>query len=462
MHEPKQRTMPKPKPRASKRRSYGFLVFLLVFILLASGGIFAGAMYLWDYLESFEISRPEHIIDHISENIDHDFWRRSAEIALYRRLTPFETDTSLALEPHLSQILDVQYSIRHRPEESTDDLLVYTIRAGASDIGIVRFKPMEEAGHGFFIWGVDSMEMLDSFLDPFSRSITITASQNAQVELNGLIITDDYLIDCEFEHGKTYRINNLYGEVFVKVIEFDGQIPEALFAQHDEFYFPITIPFDVSYNFIVPYGGIVYVDGERISADNITDTIVSSTIFRGIVDQTQVPEILLNRYEFGFNYLYVEPVITVTDAQGAPLESFISDNGDMIYKEEYSESLKESYAETAVNFMRAYVRFSSNVGGEPSSNLASLGNYMLRTSTLFRHLQSAVTTRTWTQISQVTYHEIEADNFRQYGENYFTCEVSYSLTQRGAVETVDIDMRYEVLFVLSGGRWLVVNVLAID
>jgi len=426
------------------------------------GGICAGAFYLWDYLESFEISRPEHIIEHISANIDYDFWQRSAEAALAPRLTYFENDVFSALEPHLPGILDVHYSIRLRPEESTDELLVYTVRAGASDIGIVRFTPMEEAGHGFFVWGVDSMEMLDSFLDPFSRSITVTASQNASVELNGIPVTGEYIIECEYEYGTTYQIDNLYGAVDVTVIEFDGQRPEPVFAQDDEYYFPITIPFSVDHNFIVPYGALVYAGGELVSADNITDSQIIPSIFRGIVEQADNPDIASSRYEFGFSEIYTGPVITVTNAQGIKLESFINDDGDIVYKEEYSEALKAAHADTAEAFIRAYVNFSSNTGGGPASNLAVLGNYMQRNSTLFRHLQNAVTTRTWTQISQVTFHEIKADNFKQYGDSLFTCEVFYSLTQRGAADTVDIEMLYEILFTLSGDGWYVVNVLAVD
>jgi len=445
-----------------RRRTYGFLVFCLVFTLLVLAGIYVGATYLWDYLESYEISRPEHIIDQMSENINLDFWREAAENALTSRLTHFEPDAKKALEPHLSYILDVRYSIRFRPEESTDELLVYTVRAGASDIGIVSFTPMEEAGHGLFIWGVSSMEFLESFLDPFSRSITITASQNAMVEVNEIPVTGEFRIPCEYEYGVTYQIDNLYGEVSVAVIDSDGQRPEALFAQYNEFYFPIIQPISASFNFIVPYGAIVYADGERVSPDNIKETIVMTSIFKGIVDQSQVPGIAHARYIFGYEDIYEEPVITVTDSQGTQLESYENDDGDLIYKEEYSETLKAANAETAEDFMRAYVRFSSNVGGDPSSNLSALGNYMQRSSALYRHLQAAVATRTWNRISQVTFHEVTADKFKQYGDNYLSCEVYYNLTQRGHVDTVDVEMRHEVLFVRSNGRWLVVNVLAIE
>jgi len=445
-----------------RRRTYGFLVFCLVFTLLVFAGIYVGATYLWGYLEAYEISRPEHIIDHMSENIDLEFWREAVEKALEPRLTIFETDAAKALEPHLSHILDVRYSIRFRPEESTDELLVYTVRAGASDIGVVRFTPMEEAGHGLYIWGINSMELLESFIDPFSRSITITASQNAQVEVNGIPVSDDFRIPCEYEYGVTYQIENLYGEVTVIVIDQDGQRPEALFAQYDEYYFPITQPISVSFNFIVPYGAVVYADGERISADNITESIIMTSIFKGIVEQSQVPEAAYARYVFRIEEIYEEPVITVTDSQGTELESYENDDGDLIYKEEFSEALRAANAETAEDFMRAYVRFSSNVGGEPSSNLNALGNYMQRSSALYRHLQAAVATRTWNRISQVTFHEVTADKFKQYCDNYLTCEVYYNLTQRGHVDTVDLEMRHEVLFIRSGGKWLVINVLAIE
>ena len=451
------------EPRTPGRRKYGFFAFLLVFALLVLCGICAGAFYLWDYLESFEASRPEHIIEQMSENIDYDFWRESVENALIPRLTHFEADVSSALEPHLPYITDVRYTIRQRPEDSKDDLLVYTVRAGASDIGIVRLSPTEEAGHGFYIWGVESLELLESFLDSFSRSITITASQNARVEVNGIAVSGEYLIECGYEHGSTYQIHDLYGDAEVTVIEFDGQKPDAVYAQYDEYYFPITIPFSVSYNIVVPFGALVYADGERVSAENITDSQIIPTIFRGAADQAQNPYIASSRYEFGFSNVYIEPLITVTDAQGAVLGAFEADDGVLVYREDYSESLKAIHAATAENFIREYVRFSSNVGGNPGSNLAALSTYMQRNSALYRHLQNAVSTRTWTRVSQqVIFHELEADNFRQYGDNYFTCEVYCNLTQRGHVETVDLEMRHEILFVNSDGRWLVANIIAID
>jgi len=471
--QPQPRPQPRPRPQSQarppqpqpqkKRRSYGFLIFLLVFVVLALGGIYAGAVYLWDYLEAYEVSRPEHIIEEMSENIDLDFWRQSVENALAKQLGHFETDTAAALEPHLSHILDVRYSIRLRPEESTDELLVYTVRAGASDIGIVRFTPMEEAGHGMYIWGVGGMELLESFIDPFSRSITITASQNAVVEVNGIPVTDEYMIPCEYEHGSTYQINNLYGNVTVTVIEFDGQRPEAIFADNDEYYFPITIPFSLSYNFIVPYRAIVYADDERISSENITDPdIMFTQIFKGIVQQSSLPSMAYSRYKFDISGIYTQPVIKVTDAGGTELKATKTDDGDTVYKEEYSETLKETHAETAENFMRAYVRFSSNVGGDPNVNLNSLASYMQRNSALYRHLQSAVITRSWPRSSQITFHEVSADKFKQYGDNYITCEVYYNLTQRGHIGTVNVEMRHEVLLVRTGNRWLVANVLAID
>jgi len=456
--KPELERTPKPE-RTLKRRRFGFKSFLLVFTLLILCGICGGAFYLWSYLESYEISRPEHIVEELMENIDYDFWIKNAEIALAPRLSHFEANTSAALEPHLSHILDVQYSMRQRPEDTTENLLAYTIRAGASDIGIVRFSPIKEAGHGFFIWGVSGIDMIDAFLDSFYRSITITVSQNALVELNGIAVSSEYLIECEYDYGATYQIHNLYGDVDIMVTEIDGQTPDAIYAHHDEYYFPITIPSNFKYNIVVPFDALVYADGERISSDNVTDAQIISPVFRGVVDHELDPEIVLNRYEFELIDVYLEQVITVVDAQGEELEAFTTFSNEIIYRDRNSESLKATYGETAEEFMRAYVGYLANVGGRSGSYLATLGNYMLRTSALYRHLRNA---EFWAGASQVTYHELEVDHFRQYGDNYFTCEVYYNLTHRGAYDTVDMEMRYEVLFILSDERWLVINTISID
>ena len=66
-------------------------------------------------------------------------------------------------------------------------------------------------------------------------------------------------------------------------------------------------------------------------------------------------------------------------------------------------------------------------------------------------------------ISGVTlrYDSLDINNFRQYGDELFTCEVRYRINHQTSYETNDIEGNFIVLFVLSDGRWLAAKMIAI-
>ena len=218
-----------------KRSKHRFFKVLLLCVSIMLVFIIAGAVFFWGYLRSFEASRLDNLIQAMQDNIDYSFWENSAIIAMAAHYTEFESGYA-PLAPHLSMIRDVQYNFRQKIDGGTDENPVYIVRAGARDIGVVRFVALESVGHGFYIWEVESIEFLDSFIDGFCRSVSITASQNAQVYLNGVLVSQEYRVDCEFEHGATYLINNLFGEIEVSVFEFDGRVSSPVFSDNNEYF----------------------------------------------------------------------------------------------------------------------------------------------------------------------------------------------------------------------------------
>jgi hypothetical protein len=67
----------------------------------------------------------------------------------------------------------------------------------------------------------------------------------------------------------------------------------------------------------------------------------------------------------------------------------------------------------------------------------------------------------WVGATSVHYNALEIDSFRPYGANYFSCEVYYDITNRTPFGVREFEGRFEILFVLSGGRWLAVNMVAL-
>ena len=443
-----------------RRRRLGFYgILLLVFagFIIAIG---VGALIFREYIKAYEDSRIDYIIKQLQDNIDYGFWEQNAENAISARLTEFETGGPVPLSPHLSQIRDVRYVLRQKSDESAAEAPVYIIRAGSRDIGIVRFIPTESVGYGYYRWDVGSIEFLDGFVDDFSKSIHIIASQNAQVLVNGVPVSQGYRIDCEYEYGAAYLINGIFGDIDIEVFEFDGTESSPYHIEHDWYFYPITIPFTREFNIIVPEDAAVYADGEQIDYRRITDDSIEPSVFYGAVEPADVP-VHLNRYEFEMVDVYTEPVITVLDAQGRALSPQESADGETMYAAEFSSLYKEQYSETVETFIRAYINYSANVGGNIGGNISNLNNYILRNSELYRRVQSSRPAMEWVGATSAVYNSLEIDNFMPYGDSYFSCEVSYDVTNRTHGGIRELVGRFEVLFFLSGGRWLAINVVSI-
>jgi len=427
----------------------------VVFVLLAA--ISVGTIYFWRYIKAFEDSRLEHTIQFLQDNVDLDFWESQVEDALKMRLTEFERDGPTPMEPYLPKIRDVRYVLRQDGEASTPDAPVYVLRAGARDIGVFRFAQTESLGFGFYLWDVSSVEFLDSFVDSFDSSVSITASQNARVLLNGVAVSLDYLVDCEHEYGASYLIEGMYGEAQVSVYEFDGEKPDPYYAEGGVFLYPITIPPTRRFNIIVPEGAFVLADGEQIPADSITGDRIIPDVFAGVVDPADVPEAFI-RYEFELSGLYTEPEIIAVDASGRDLIREFSPDGEVKFTPDFSDDHKELYSGTVEDFFRAYVTFATNIGGRFDSNLASLSNYVLSGSDLLNRLRGTRASMDWVGGNSVTYNMLEIDNFRAYGENYFSCEVDYRITARHNYGSRVEEGSFEILFVHSG-KWVAVNMV---
>ena len=446
--------------KASRRRRFRFYKVLLIIMAVFFVAIGVGTYYFWGYIGSYEDSRLEHILTSFQENIEYDFWEQNAENAIASRLTAFEEGRPIPLEQHLPKIRDVRYTLRNKTDESTPDAPVYFIRAGAQDIGIVRLTATEGVGYGFYKWDVGSVEFLDSFVDTFCRSITITASQNALVYVNGINVSLDYLIACDFDYARTYQIPGIFGDVEISVYEFDGMPGELLHIENEWHFYQITIPFSREYNILAPEGIPVFVNGEQVPLSFITDDRIVPSVFIGAIDISQAP-VHLHRYEFQINGVYVEPVVYAADASGRELLATVSDNGEILFSLDYSQDYKERHSDAVEAFIRAYVSFAANAGGNVGSNVENLSNHMLRNSELHRRVRSARASMQWVGGTTVIFNSIEMDYFRPYGDTYFSCEVSYSITNRTRAGARELEGRFEVLFVLSGNRWLAVSMVAL-
>jgi len=443
--------------KQQKKSKFGFYKILLLCIAILLVALTVGAVYLWGYLESYEASRLENLIKEMQNNIDYDFWEEKALNAMKARYTIFESgDTPIT--PHLGKIRDVLYIFRENSNESTAQAPVFTLRAGARDIGIVRFSEAESVGHGLYSWEVDSKDFLESFIDGFDRRVSITASQNAEVSINDVLVSQDYRIESDFEHGATYVIDGLFGDIEITVREFDGSISLPEYVYDNNYIFLILVPFSQHLRVIAPEGSSVFANGELISADNITAGQITPTIFERFYRHSEAP-VRLERYDFELDGLYIEPVITATDASGTELPLRISADGVFNFSVAPSSQYKELYGTLAEEFIMAYINLNANVGNNVNENFRTVANYVVRVSALHTRLQYTYPRWTTAGSTSITINSLDIDNFRPYGDGYFTCEVFFDITVHIGQQTEDHTGSLEILFTATDGRWLVLDMI---
>jgi hypothetical protein len=378
---------------------------------------------------------------------------KSVEDALTPRLSEFESDSAVSIIPHLHKIRDVQYSIRKKTDESTDEAPIYIVRAGARDIGVIRLIPIGDAGFGFSLWEVGSIELLDSFVDALVGSVSITASQNAHVEINGIPVPHEFRNDSEIEYSTNYLIQGIYGDVEVSVLEYDGSMPAPYYAENGIYYFPIIKPFSREFSVFAPSGSNIFVNGELISTEYITDSGIIPEIFIDAVSASRVP-LFYEQYEFELDGFYSNPIVTADDGSGNELMLEVADSGEISFSLPFSPDLKARHSATAETFIRAYVSFGANIGNNVDANFTIVSALMLRTSDLFRRTRDATGTMEWTSNVVIRYNSLEIDNFRQLGDEFFSCEIRYDITHQTRYETSEVIGYFEVLFVLHEGEWL--------
>lgn len=453
-----------PPGVTQRRRRTLFYKVVLSFVLVITLCIFAGAYFLWGYLAAYEASLTDPILMEQLENIDYRFWEQKVSDALTTQLTEFQADDAdNVLKPYLAMVRDADYTILQKRSESTGETQVYVLRAGTRDIGIIRLVSTHDAGYGLSLWEIGSVEYLDTFTEGFAGSVRITASLNAQVSINDIPVSDDYSVHCDDEYGKSYQIDNIFGEVEVSVTEWDGHTSEPYYAENGEYLYTILRPFSKSFDIIAPAGVDVFIDGEQIPSEDITEDRIVPSVFAGYLESSEVP-LHSVRYELELDGFFSEPEVTAADTQDRELSRRVTADGQIIYSLAWNLEYKELYEGTVEDFIRAYITYNANIGGdEAPDNLTELSKHIAKDSDLYRQIHSSTESGDdWSDVSSVRYNELSIDNFMPYGEKYFTCEIRYSLTNQTPDESREVTGSFEVLFVLTDSKWLAVNMVDIE
>ena len=180
-----------------KKKGHGFLIFMVLYAVLFLGLTYWGLGKLWDFMDAYEVSRPENTIVAYMEQLtpDHICDGSAALIGQIDHHIQSEEECQAVIKDAVSG--GVSYA--KKTSECTDTKIVYVLRSAGKVIGKVVLEPQGEERYGFTPWAVteDSFDL--SFL--LTGTVSATAPHNYTVSVNGNALTEDYATETGIQYS---------------------------------------------------------------------------------------------------------------------------------------------------------------------------------------------------------------------------------------------------------------------
>lgn len=188
-----------------RKRKKLFPLFMLIYAVVFLIAVAFGLRYFWGYMDAYEKSRPNHILDAYLQHLTPEYiCDASAELIA-------SIDHNVQSEESCRQVildaLKEPLTCTKKPAESTQDKLVYVIRCGTKVVGSMTMEAVGEPIMGFSTWSVtcDSFDL--SYLVTAAKSVTVP--HDHQVRSGENLLTEAYITEDQIPYED---ISEFYGQ----------------------------------------------------------------------------------------------------------------------------------------------------------------------------------------------------------------------------------------------------------
>lgn len=198
---PKSRKAQKaPKVKKARWGLFIFIMFLYASAFL--GATVYGLKYLWNYLDSYENSRPKNTVSAYMDNLT------DAHIIDMGIGVMDQIDSNLQSEEECRAIIQEALSggvtYAKKSKECTDTRQVYVLRSGGQVIGQFAIESGVADEFGFTVWSLKEESFDFSFL--IGETVSTTVPSTYQVSVNGHVLGSEYITEdnIHFEDIEDY------------------------------------------------------------------------------------------------------------------------------------------------------------------------------------------------------------------------------------------------------------------
>ncbi len=418
---------------------------------------------LWQWLCSYELSRPEVAMADFFAEADQEYWLDQFRDTLDTDLTQFETEDDYFQTLYTRFFRGCVFT--YTPSTSyTKDSPVYTVRSNGVAIATVTLTHAEngKVGFGMNKWTVDQVTAVD-FMDKEKENVTIIAPSTSKVTLNGIALDDSYITDPNLQydnlslfemmegydapHRVKYTIPGIYMQPTVVVENAEMVISDGLnyeYRHTDMGSHPVDIT--------VPSGSIVTIGGIEVDADSFA----KGETLEGFAGLGSFVSTLPHNLSLNLEGFLVAPTVEVRDWQGNAL----TPDEDGLYSLQESASLEDQASAMVQDFAQDYIDFCTNIKGDMDYAYQQLYANLLKGTSLQTRLSQASVDLVWVYGVSNELHELTVSDFVQYGEDVASCTMHFALTSVTNYENREIDETYTIGLIKSNGTWKVASMLS--
>ncbi|MBR5095275.1 MAG: hypothetical protein IK095_09275 [Oscillospiraceae bacterium] len=432
-------------------------------LILVAGAILCSVLYR--YLAVYEIARPELVMDDLMRTMDNDSLFATVKDRYAGDVSIFEDRDALLEEYYQGSLRDAELNYRKDTAASDEVRALYIVNAGPVELARVSLIPAEDEGLAFGMhrWLLESIEPGDILSGLPALHVEIDAAPEQQIFVNGIPLTDDYLVDralpcpdlTELEQRFPvqpalcrYRIEKMYGDISVTTDkgtvlapELDGQTVRFYAAGETlhriEFYAPSDIRLTLC--------------GAELRPEDAVSR--SPGILEGV--DAFAGEQRYETLHFVLEGLHSDPVLIAEDA-GIVLEPAVTSVGMSFYHHANDPETEAALSPYVRAFFDAYTRYSTRAYSVGDQS-AVLGRIWPE-SKLFDYILNSKDTMIWAVTTVVnSYEDLRYTDFYALNDDCYVCTVRYranmTTNARQGAYTYDEENIAELCFIRYDGRY---------
>lgn len=463
-------TAPAPKKRRKNRRKAfrrGLVIYSVIFLLIGFGGLYVFSRYL----DSFEQGNGDNAVSAWMNGKTEEDYRALMLSEPLLTLTEFEKNEDIVNAYFDASCAGKKISFQKTSGVYTDEKPVYTIKAGFADVARVTLRQGKDVGFGFHSWEVESAV---PYISPYALSsvtIVLEAMPDEPMYLNGIPVSESYrtsdvvelpslsLLESRYTdrpHLSRYQIDGLYGALTVT----DSQGNEI--SATEEGSLPVYRPGGrggYSFTVTIPAGSQLTVCGTPLTDAELIES--SMNPLEGL-DRFLGEGCSAASLTYSASGLYKEPVIELSVPSYMKLVKHVNEDGSIVYSPAADEALKEEHLELVKTFFDDNMKYAAG----DRSCLTSVLEKTLYGTELYNYFSNSTAAMIWASDTKISYDYLRYENFVPWGENCFTCTVSYkanlSSTSWYTTNQSTLEDSYILAFVRHQNVWYAASMNLID